>query len=119
LRAEPGADRVAAALTDGTQSLIHAVNLVEVRYYLLRRGQADLRVGDQQIGAAGIEVVRSLDEDLLAVAVQLKAQYPPIALGDVFGVALAAQRNATFLTTDRGELEKVTAAGVCRIEFLR
>jgi PIN domain nuclease of toxin-antitoxin system len=39
--------------------------------------------------------------------------------GDAFGVALAVQRGATFLTTDRGELEKVAAAGVCRIEFLR
>lgn len=63
--------------------------------------------------------MRVLDEASLDLAVELKARLTPIALGDVFGVALAATRGATFVTTDRHELEKVAAAGVCAMEFLR
>lgn len=116
---ELGGPRVVQVLSGGAPVLIHAVNLVEVRYKLSRLSQADRQTGDLRIAAAGIEVVRSLDDEILAMAVRLKAGYVPIALGDVFGVALAAQRGATFLTTDRGELEKVAAAGICGIEFLR
>ena len=60
-----------------------------------------------------------MDEALLATAVELKAHYAPIALGDVFAVALAKERGAALVTTDRAELEKVASAGVCVIEFLR
>lgn len=119
LLGEPGAPRMRAVLSGPGRMLFHAVNLVEVRYLLQRRGDIARQQGDQRITAAGIEIVRSLDEEILATAVQLKARFSPIALGDVFGVELAAQRGATFLTTDRGELEKVAAAGICQIEFLR
>lgn len=119
LRAEPGSARAEAILLDSAPVAIHAINLVEVRYVLLRLGEHVLHSGDTRIASSGIEVVRSLDNSLLNTAVDLKARFTPIALGDVFGVALAATRGATFVTTDRHELEKVAAASVCAIEFLR
>ena len=68
---------------------------------------------------AGIRVVYRMDEPLLAQAAELKAHHAPIALGDIFAVALAIRERATLLTTDRRELEKIAAAGLCQIEFLR
>lgn len=119
LNDEPGAERMEDVLATGEPTLIHAVNLVEAQYYFLRRGEEALRDASERIEAARIEVVRTMDEELLQTAVRLKANYPPIALGDVFAVALAIQRQATLLTTDRRELEKIALAGICRIEFLR
>ena len=85
---------------------LHAVNLVEVGYYLLRRSEQALRTGIELIAATDIEVVRAMDDDRVATAVRLKAHHAPIALGDVFAVALAAHRGATLLTTDRHELRR-------------
>jgi PIN domain nuclease of toxin-antitoxin system len=99
--------------------LMHAVNLLEVRYYLLRRAKSLLDRGMARIAATSIQIARSLDDSLIEEATRLKTEQTPIALGDVFAVALAIQENATLLTTDRGELEKIAAAGLCRIEFLR
>jgi len=99
--------------------LLHAINLVEVEYLLVRRGEAIRRRGIERIAAARIEIVRDLDDPLLAVAVDLKANHAPIALGDTFAVALAIQRGIPLVTTDHGELDKIAAAGVCSVEFLR
>ncbi len=119
LKGEPGYNRVEAILIGPDRVVIHAVNSVEVRYYLLRRGQRAFDVGMARIAAVGIEVVRVMDDGLLALATRLKAEQTPIALGDVFAVALTVKMDATLLTTDRAELEKVARAGVCPIEFLR
>jgi PIN domain nuclease of toxin-antitoxin system len=116
---EPGAVRVEQILGLEEPSLIHAVNLVEVEYLLLRCGEQVRRVGIERMDAAGIEIDRDLDDALLATAIDLKAHYAPIALGDTFAVALAAQRGAQLATTDHGELDSIAAAGICRIEFLR
>ncbi|MBI4497662.1 MAG: PIN domain-containing protein [Chloroflexi bacterium] len=120
LNNEQGAERVEEVLESSQPVLIHAVNLVEVHYLLLRRGGAGAwRTAVARMHAAGIHIIRLMDDQLLATAAEIKAFHPPIALGDVFAVALTVGRGATLLTTDRGELEKVETAGVCSIEFLR
>ncbi len=116
---EPGAERMRDILAGTDPTLIHAVNLVEVSYFLVRRGELALRVGMERVEAAGVKVARDMDDALLAAATQVKAHQAPVALGDAFAVALAVQRQATLLTTDRGELQKVADAGICSIEFLR
>lgn len=120
LNNEQGAERVEDLMESSQPVLIHAVNVVELQYLVLRRGgEGAWRTAAPRMQAAGIQIVRLMDDPLLATAAQLKAFRPPIALGDVFAVALAVQRGATLVTTDRGELEKVAAAGVCSIECLR
>lgn len=119
LQDEPGAERVADILAGTEPVLLHAVNLVEVRYSLLRRGERLMNVSLERMWAARIQVIREMDDQLLAVATRLKAHQAPIALGDAFAVALAVTQGATLVTTDRNELQKVEAAGVCAIEFLR
>jgi len=119
LRDEPGAERVAWALAEREPALIHAVNLLEVHYQLLRKGERILDLGRRRIEGLGLVVVRGIGEPLFALAVELKAHHAPIALGDVFAVALAMERHATLLTTDRAELQKIHDAGLCQVEFLR
>jgi PIN domain nuclease of toxin-antitoxin system len=119
LRAEVGGERVRDVLMTGEGVLMHAVNALEVHYHFLRQGEPALEIAKRHMSEAGIQIVHAMDEDLLASAARLKAHYAPIALGDVFAVALAEREDATLLTTDRAELEKIAAAGVCTIEFLR
>jgi len=116
---EPGAERMDVILADDRATLIHGVNLVEVRYRLQRLDAALAEAALSTLFATGMEVDRDLSDELLTIAARLKATQAPIALGDTFAVAAAIRRGATLVTTDRGELEKVAAVGVCQIEFLR
>ena len=119
LKGERGYLRMQEVLSAGDARIIHAVNHVEVQYTLRRLGERALQLGLERMRAVGIEVARDMNDQFLARAARLKVDYAPIALGDTFAVARAVERDATLLTTDRGELEKVALAGVCRIEFLR
>lgn len=116
---EPGAERMEEILAGDEPIVIHAVNLLEVQYNLLRVGEKEWQAANQILRTTRIEVVRDMDDDLLARAARLKAHQAPIALGDVFAVALAQRQVATLLTTDRSELQKIADAGICQIEFLR
>ncbi len=116
---EPGAGRVADTLLDSERAEIHAENLLEVHYRLLRDGERAYDVGCSRILALGMNIVWELDETMLRVAAELKAFRTPIALGDVIAVALAVTHNSTLLTTDRAELQKIREAGLCEIEFVR
>jgi uncharacterized protein with PIN domain len=116
---EPGAERLAELVAADSDLLIHGVNWVEVQYRTLRQSGARLQDAMAWLANCGAEVVRDLDDGLMAEAARLKAFHTPIALGDVFAVALAVQRGATLVSTDRSELEKIAQAGICQIEFLR
>jgi hypothetical protein len=87
LKAEFGGRRVAKELASRDAVVIHALNLVEVDDYFIRR--------------AGSKHIR------------------PIALAGTFAVALAAVRGATLLRSDRADLEKIAAARICELEFIR
>ena len=116
---EPGAERMDAILADDRPALIHGVNLVEVRYRLQRLDATLAEATLSTLFATGVDIDRDLSDELLTIAATLKATRAPIALGDTFAVAAAIRHGATLATTDRGELEKVAAAGICQIEFLR
>lgn len=116
---EPGAVRMEEVLGGTEPTFIHAVNLIETEYHLLRRSERALHAGIERIRLAGVEVARDLDDPLLAIVVQLKVRLAPIALGDTFAAALAAQCGATLVTTDRSELGKLEGVRICATEFLR
>ena len=120
LRNEPGADIVDALLTDtANQHVIHAVNWTEVRY-LERRGQLPKDKSLQEFTSqVDISISNELSPAFREGVALLKAEYPPIALGDCFAVALAQALDATLVTTDRSELEKLAVEGICKILFLR
>ena len=86
---------------------------------MLRLGPTAWTMAQERIAAIGVTVDHTTDEAFLREAARLKAERAPIVLGDVFAVALTARLGGTLVTTDRGELTKVAAAGDCLIEFLR
>lgn len=119
LRKEDGVERFRAIVADERPCIQHAVNTIEVGYILWHKQGEPMERIRVLMEVIGVEMVREVDEELLRQTVQLKIGQAPISLADAFAVALAVQRRATLVTTDRGELEKVARAGVCPIEFLR
>lgn len=118
LRAEPGGAEVREILNNHP-CYAHAVNLCEVYYDFLRAADhpTALAVLDD-LTAAGLIEVDHLSRPLWLLAGRLKA-HGRISLADCIGLALAADRNATFLTADRHELSTVAARGSHAIQFVR
>ena len=56
LKGEPGALRVTEILSSTDPVLMHAVNLVDVRYYLQRRTRSLLDRGMERIAATSIQI---------------------------------------------------------------
>ena len=117
-RVEKGMARVEEVLDDpGALVTIHVVNLIEVRYHFLRRDRRIMNETVERLEAAGVVVVREISEPMEALAAEIKANFAPVSLADAIAVAHAATTGAVLLTTDRGEMEKLTR--ICQIEFLR
>ena len=71
-----------------------------------------------EIEAMGVHTLHDMDAAFVADAGALKADWT-VALGDCFGVAMARRLGAEFITSDRGEMGKIKAAGVCAVTFIR
>lgn len=92
------------------------VNLVEVRYRLLRT----MRAGEAESLVARLEEVltpRLPDRARMLAVSDLKARHP-IALGDCFAIAEAAALDAPLLTGDPEILDRVEDLP-CSVEDLR
>jgi PIN domain nuclease of toxin-antitoxin system len=120
LRKEPGWDVVHACLTDAAcTNLIHAVNLCEVYYDTIRK--SGLRAANQvmdDVLALPISTREDLDPAFWQAVGHLKSS-GRISLADCFAIALAQRERAMVLTSDRREFERIAAAGVCDITFIR
>ena len=112
---EPGADRVERALPD---AVISAANLAEVIAKLMDRGLdgnealADLRELDLTVVA--LDRAQAEAAGLLRYA----TREANLSLGDWACLALAQQRGAATLTTDRRQSEVAGAIGVT-VELIR
>ena len=119
LRAEVGGDLVRSILRNpDNQCFAHAVNLAEVYYDMCRVGGTE--VAEQALATlTRSRVVRreDLSRDFCDSAATLKAVRRRVSLADCFGLTLAANLSAEFLTTDRHELEALTPEH--RIRFIR
>lgn len=120
LRGETGDVVVENALLDATgQCVAHSINLCEV-YYIIHRDT------DEPTAAAAIADLRTLnvveredfDEPFWKEAGKLKAG-GGISLPDCIGITLTNRVGGTFLSADHGELDKIAAAGVCNVTFIR
>ncbi len=115
---EEGAQRVTNAIASG-ESLIHAVNVCEVYYNLLRYHDeilVEALIGDLQ--DSGVVTIEDVSLPLIRIAARLKAQ-GGIALGDVFALALAMREGIPVLTTDRSEFSAFATSGRVEVEFIR
>jgi PIN domain nuclease of toxin-antitoxin system len=120
LRGETGTAVVENALLDATgQCIAHSINLCEV-YYIIRRDTDEPTAEAAIIDLRTLSVVErsDFDELLWKEAGKLKAA-GGISLPDCIGIALTNRVGGTFLTADHGELDKIAAAGICSVAFIR
>ena len=120
LRGEEGAAIVDRLLRDpGRECLVHAVNLCEDYYQLIRdsdEATARQAIGDLQ--AVGLIVRSDIDEPFWREVGQLKAR-GRISLADCFCVALAVRVSGQVVTSDHGEFDPLVPLGLCSILFIR
>lgn len=120
LRNEPGADVVEFALLDTSgQAIAHSINLCELFYITHRAsGEGAAINAIEDFRQLGVSERQDLDEVFWRDAGRLKAG-GGISLPDCLAVTLTNRVGGTLLTSDRGEMEKVAAAGLCNITFIR
>ncbi|MGI9108305.1 MAG: type II toxin-antitoxin system VapC family toxin [Pyrinomonadaceae bacterium] len=120
LRNEPGADVVENAIRDlNAQCLVHAINLCEVFYDAHRKaGEARAQAVVSDLAAVGVVERGDFDQAFWMEAGKLKAG-GGISLADCFAITLTKRAGATLLTSDHGEMDKIAAAGICNITFIR
>lgn len=120
LRGEPGAEEVERALAvEPPSCMAHSVNLCEVFYDFLKRGEeiaAHAVVDD--LRSVGLVVRKDMDEAFWQQAGRYKAQFG-VSLADAFLLSLADRFGAEILTSDHRDFEPVGNSGACRVKFIR
>lgn len=113
----PGGDAVRDRFKqDNSLVMAHALNLMEVFYDTSRQlGVLTARDALDSLKRDGLIRSTLMDEAFFEDAAQLKAQWKKVSLADCCGLALARRLNAQFVTTDRHELENLSAAKVADI----
>ncbi len=121
LHAESGAEEVGVLLETGQRRVIHAINLCETYYDLVRRlGSAAARpILEDVLQEIGFEVYSELPSSLWQKAGDFKALLRRLSLADCFAMALTLQENGIFVTADHHEFDPVAEAGLCPIHFIR
>lgn len=117
---ESGADVVEAAMLDpANQCYAHAINLCEVFYQFHRAGgerAATDAIND--LHSMNVNERADFDEAFWQDAGKLKAG-GGVSLADCFAIALTNRLGGALLTSDHHELDKIAAAGICNITFIR
>jgi uncharacterized protein with PIN domain len=120
LESEPGAAAVRFCLRRSTRRLMHAINVCEVYYDMLRRNaEAKARILEHILEEAGIEVFESIPPPLWRAAGDLKADRKRVSLADCVAIALTVQEGGTLITSDHRDLDPIAASGLCPIQFIR
>jgi uncharacterized protein with PIN domain len=117
---EPGADVVEAAMVDPAhQCYAHAINLCEVFYQFHRAGGEQSATGSiSDLARMNVIERADLDPVFWQDAGRLKAG-GGVSLADCFAIALTNRLGGMLLTSDHHELDRVAAAGICSITFIR
>ena len=120
LRGEPGADVVENALLDATSDcMAHAINLCEVFYDFYRdSGESAAKGAIADLSTVGVTERDDFSQTFWMEVGRLKAQ-GKISLADCFAITLTNRTGGTLLTSDRHEMDRIVAAGLCNIAFIR
>lgn len=118
---EPGADVVDELLNDVCNDCcVHAVNLCEVYYDVLRRtDEATVKETVSRLTLAGLTTREDMDSDFWQDAGSFKANLIRISLADCFCVALTRRIDGELVTADHREMEPVAGQELCRVRFIR
>ena len=95
------------------------VDLLDAAIFDKAAGDREAAQVRPRLEAIGVQRVEAMDADLWQDAARLKSQFRRVSLADCFGVALSRRLGASFVTSDRHELEALDAAGVCDCLFIR
>lgn len=116
-RDEPGADTVRELMWDST-GYVHAVNLCEIYYVLLREMTEARALGLlDEIASTGIYLHDWIDTAFWQQVGRYKAVLP-MSLADCFCLTLAKQVGAEIITSDH-EFDVVVQQGICPVTFIR
>ncbi|MEZ4737354.1 MAG: PIN domain-containing protein [Caldilineaceae bacterium] len=117
---EPGAHVVKSLLTDTSNvCMVHAINLCEVYYDLLRQNDAQFARERLQPWWLRYTSTERDGRTVLATSRQVKSKSGKISLADCFALALAIRSGATLVTSDHHEFDRIDALGICPILFIR
>ena len=119
LRDEEGADVVESTLID-EECIAHVVNLCEVYYDCLRRD--DKSMADElleDLWETGLVRREDIDEKFWKSVGHIKADIGKVSLADSFAIALAQRIDATVLTSDHHEFDRIAEENVCHVKFIR
>jgi uncharacterized protein with PIN domain len=120
LEDEPGAEAVELFLQESNRRLIHAINVCEVYYDMLRRdAYAKAHELEELLERVDIEVFDTLPPSLWRAAGDLKADRKRVSLADCVAIALTVQEGGTLITSDHRDLDPIAASGLCLIQFIR
>ena len=121
LRGEKGAELVVSLLGEpDNRCWIHAVNLCEVYYDSIRRGDtADAARLEKLLTQSGLNVETEIPQSLWESAGRLKATFRRVSLADCFALAFALGEDATLVTSDHHEFDPIAATGICPVQFIR
>jgi predicted nucleic acid-binding protein len=98
---------------------IHAVNLVEVYYDLIRvKGKAKADAIIRDVYASPIEVLDGISPDVVEEAARFKAE-GGMSFADTFLVAAARCAGLTLVTCDHEELDPVDEQGLVQFNWIR
>jgi len=99
---------------------IHAVNLCEVYYHVVRVRDVPMAERAMQfLDTAGITVREDMDAAFWQDAGRLKAAYARVSLADCYCLALARRVGGVALTADHHEFDALVPRGLCLIRFIR
>lgn len=120
LKGEPGAQVVAALLTDPAHvCYAHAINLCEVYYDFIRRSdEPTARQAIADLLADGVIERRDISGPFWRSVGQIKAR-GRISLADCCCIALAQRLAGTVVTSDHHEFDPIAQQGVCTVHFIR
>jgi predicted nucleic acid-binding protein len=120
LRNEPGDDVVDNAIRDtASQCLAHAINLCEVYYDAYRNaGEAKAESVITDMAAVGVLERGDLDQPFWKEVGKLKAG-GKVSLADCCAITLTNRVGGALLTSDHHEMDRIAAAGICSITFIR
>jgi PIN domain nuclease of toxin-antitoxin system len=119
LRDEEGADVVESTLID-EECIAHVVNLCEVYYDCLRRD--DKSMADElleDLWETGLVRREDIDVKFWKSVGHIKADIGKVSLADSFAIALAQRTDATVLTSDHHEFDRIAEENVCHVKFIR
>ncbi|MEK7250965.1 MAG: type II toxin-antitoxin system VapC family toxin [Bacteroidota bacterium] len=120
LNDEEGADKVEQLLNDeGTEKVIHAINLLEV-YYDVYRVEGKERAEDvlDALEQFPARIIQEIGNQTFREAGRLKATYR-LSIADAIAVGEARVQNADLVSADHHELDALEAAGEVEVIWIR